>query len=320
MKRGWTIGLVSLLSLNFVSALGFGGLGNFGFGSLFSSFNIELYLDALIFITIFAVIHFSLERSIFRENRAVSFVVSLCVSSFAMYGLLSTGFSVQEILYSLGLTQDILPTLLWMIAITILIFLLIKFGIRNTIAILFGLLGTFLIAYSLIADFYNQGAAIAIGIISLIIALFIHKKTTSSMMKGIGKGAGTIGNFGLKRAKWVRSNFSNFLKQEKKIIRKIKKLEKKYQRAMNNNKMKEAKDYSDQIKYLETRLQRVKSNEVQAEREGARQEKKAVNSIYSSGMRRGGKKGTRGRFVSKASVERYARRYGEDAARKRFGD
>lgn len=39
---------------------------------------------------------------------------------------------------------------------------------------------------------------------------------------------------------------------------------------------------------------------------------------YEAGMRRGGKKGTRSRFVSRASTERYARRFGKWNARKRF--
>jgi hypothetical protein len=39
---------------------------------------------------------------------------------------------------------------------------------------------------------------------------------------------------------------------------------------------------------------------------------------YEAGMRRGGKKGTRSRFVSRASTERYARRFGKWNARRRF--
>ena len=39
---------------------------------------------------------------------------------------------------------------------------------------------------------------------------------------------------------------------------------------------------------------------------------------YKQGMRRGGEKPTRSRFVSKNASERYARRYGNEAAKKRF--
>ncbi|MEX0920673.1 MAG: hypothetical protein WDZ62_00200 [Candidatus Pacearchaeota archaeon] len=41
--------------------------------------------------------------------------------------------------------------------------------------------------------------------------------------------------------------------------------------------------------------------------------------IYNKNMRRGGQKSTRGRFVSEASVDRYERRFGKRAARRRFG-
>lgn len=40
---------------------------------------------------------------------------------------------------------------------------------------------------------------------------------------------------------------------------------------------------------------------------------------YSKGMRRGGEKSTRSRFVSKAAVERYSGIFGDDAAKERFG-
>lgn len=40
---------------------------------------------------------------------------------------------------------------------------------------------------------------------------------------------------------------------------------------------------------------------------------------YTQGMRRGGSKPTRARFVKKDSVERYAHRFGRKAAKKRFG-
>jgi len=40
---------------------------------------------------------------------------------------------------------------------------------------------------------------------------------------------------------------------------------------------------------------------------------------YTQGMRRGGSKPTKARFVKKDSVERYARRFGRKAAKKRFG-
>ncbi|MBU4308255.1 MAG: hypothetical protein KJ566_00460 [Nanoarchaeota archaeon] len=46
--------------------------------------------------------------------------------------------------------------------------------------------------------------------------------------------------------------------------------------------------------------------------------RRTSNYNYSAGMRRGGNKNTRGRFVSRAAVEKYARIYGDRAARRRF--
>ena len=135
-----------------------------------------MYLNALLFITIFAVIFFILKKSPFRENAAVCWIISLCVSAFSIYGILSSGFSFEELLYSLGLNSDILPTLLAMVGVVIVIFLILKFGFRKFLVIIFTLIGTLLIALSLFGVIYQKAAGIIIGAILLILALVLKKK------------------------------------------------------------------------------------------------------------------------------------------------
>lgn len=178
MERGYILTFLSILSLNFVSALG--GYSSFGFSGLFSEFNIAMYLNALLFITLFAVIFFILKKSPFRENAAVCWIISLCVSAFGMYGILSTGFSFQSLVHTLGISSDLLTTILWMIGLVILIFLFLKFKFRGTFAILFALTGILLILLSLFNVLYEKSAGIAIGIGFLLIALILKKKDSGS--------------------------------------------------------------------------------------------------------------------------------------------
>ncbi len=171
MKKWLTLFFPLIIGLNFVSAQGF---GDFYFGGVFSSLNIGMYLDALLFVAIFAIIYFALGKSIFHGNKPVSFIVSLCVSSFVIYGIFTTGFSFENLLYSMGISSDILPTILWMVGVVISLFLLKKFGFRNFIATFFALAGIFFVGISLLGIIYEQGAGLTLGIFLIILALIIH--------------------------------------------------------------------------------------------------------------------------------------------------
>ena len=175
MKRGYIFTFLSLLSLSFASAYG-GGYSSFGFSGLFSEFNISMYLNALLFVTLFAVIFFILKKSPFRDNSAVCWIISLCVASFGMWGIILSGFSFEDLIYSLGISSELIPTVLAMIGVAIAIFIILKYGFRNFLATVFALLGALLVALSLFGVVYEQGAGILIGLGFLLLALILKKK------------------------------------------------------------------------------------------------------------------------------------------------
>lgn len=77
-------------------------------------------------------------------------------------------------------------------------------------------------------------------------------------------------------------------------------------------------------KYRDIRDAKKQVNEVKDVKKTVKGMAKNMDSIssgfsYTAGMRRGGDKSDKGRFVSKRAVEKYTKMYGEDAARKRFG-
>jgi hypothetical protein len=281
MKKGLILILASVLSVNMILAQGF---GDFSFGGLFSYFNVPMYLTALLFVTIFAVVYFILGKSPFRDNAAVCWIISLCASAFAIYGIESSGFSIENLIYGLGIPSGLLPTLLWMVALVVAIFLLKKFGFRNLIAVIFALLGALLIILSLLGVLYEQGAGLVIGAILLVIGLFLHKKTIGPFRRGLGKiggfgwkgvkGAGKAGwNFG----KWAGGKIpsKNILKSMKGISKTLKKLKKKYSKAVKNNDLAGAEDIRKQMEYLEAQL----NSEGRALQEVQTQERAAGNGL-----------------------------------------
>jgi membrane protein implicated in regulation of membrane protease activity len=172
MKKGPGFILSFVFSIAFVSAQGF---GNFGFLNLFSSFNVSMYLTALLFATIFAVIYFIIGKTPLGDNTAVRWIIALCAASFSIWGIISTGFSFENFLFRFGITGDILPTVLWMAGVIIALILIAKFGFRNFFAIAFGLGGAVILALSIFGALHEQGAGLIIGVGFLIIALILKR-------------------------------------------------------------------------------------------------------------------------------------------------
>ena len=173
MKKEFGFFLLSLFSLNFVSAYSF---TSFTFGNLFSIFNVSMYLTALLFATIFAVIYFIVGKTPFGENRGVRWIIALCAASFSLWGIVSSGFSFEDFLYRFGISGSMLSTILWMIAVIIALILIAKLKFRNFLAVVFFILGATLLALSLFGVLYEQAGGIIIGGIFLLLALIIHKR------------------------------------------------------------------------------------------------------------------------------------------------
>lgn len=259
MKKELFLGLIFILGIGVISAYG-GSFNNLSLTGLFSELNVSMYLNALLFLTLFAALYWLVGKSPLGENRAVNWIVSLCLASFSLWGILRSGFSLQNLLYSLGISEDLLPTLLWIIGIAICVFLIIKFSFRKFLGILSMLAGATLIILSLLDMVYAKGAGIMIGAGLLLLGLILSKSGSGRKVLGYGISAGKgIGKFG----GWMYNKRPTgfFLNKEKRIAKKIEYLEKEYQRATNKGDHKGAKDFRDQIEYLVKRMEELKQKE-----------------------------------------------------------
>jgi len=173
-KEGFSL-IALILSLNFMSAA-YGSFNNFSLSGLFSEMNIAMYLNGLLFITLFAVIYWLTSKSPLGENRAVSWIVALCISSFSMWGILKSGFSFEDLIYSMGVSEDMLPIFLAIVGIAVGIFLIWKFGFKKFIGIVFLLAGALLIILSILDQVYEKGVGIMLGILLMVIGMILNKK------------------------------------------------------------------------------------------------------------------------------------------------
>lgn len=300
---------ISLFLLNFVSAA-YGSFTNFSLDGFTNTFDTSLFLVALIFLAIFGIVYKSVEKTNLINNRAIQAIIAFGASAFAMYGILQTNINFGGLLSGFGLPEDFIRTAIPIIIVLVFIILWVKIGFGNLLMII----GSLLIAVGLLDLVYSKGLSIAVGTMLVLIGFFARKQgKIYGYGKTIGRGLGKAGAWAYRN----RPSMRRFLKKENRMVKKIRKLEKKYQKALANNEPKKAKDYADQIEYLRGRLQKLKNDEQKKLQRINEEIKQGQND--SNLLRRGGETPRRGRFVSKASVERYTQMYGKDAARKRFG-
>jgi len=287
MKRGLFVFPVLTLLIKFVSAQFFSSYGRFSLSSFFSSIDPATLTLGILFFVLFALIFYASSR-IFKNpygepNKGIAATIAGGISLLAVYGIYRSGFRLENFFYNIGISTDIIYFIVAVVFIILAIFLIKKIKVQGFLI----LLGLLLIVLAVFTDFfYEKFTASIIGIVLMIIGLFLWRWS---------------------KRKKSRKNLKNF------------------NPGYGPSPQPYPNDYGRREKEIEDRLIRKRQKEREIERENkrrrkiAKKEKRNKKSLYSPGMRRGGLKSTRSRFVSKRAVERYARRFGVEAAKKRFG-
>ena len=133
----------------------------------------------LLFVIFFAIINWATVKAF--KNKGTSAIIALCVSALIIYGLYKSNLDFSGFFYSLGLTEDLLYTVVPILIIVALIILSRKFGFRKVLLIL----GIILIGLSLTNLVYEKGIIFSIGIalilLNIIIWFFKRKKKDNYM-------------------------------------------------------------------------------------------------------------------------------------------
>jgi hypothetical protein len=143
-----------------------------------------------IFIVSFALIHFASLRS-FKDkygepNRGTAFVIAFAVSLLITWGINKTGFDFEGLFFDLGISSDLLYTILPLILLAGIIYLFYR--LKTKALFIFGGL---LILVSFTEMVYEKGLVLGIGVFLLLIK-FLWKlvKRIFGGAKAIGRGIG----------------------------------------------------------------------------------------------------------------------------------
>jgi len=255
---------------------------------------------------------------VFRGNNIASGVVSFCISLLSIYGIYRMQWNLSGFFFSLGLSEEVLYISILAILFIALIIAIIKGWAKYFLMIL----GALLIILALWTDiFYAYFTAFVIGVVLLAIGFWLTRRAKKKKREKAyletgqyppsrrSKKLQTIREKealrGARKRYWggVKEDWKGRYDTGKNVYNKGKEgVKKAYEKTAPSER--EKKMWHDTGykagKYIGKKI-------------------RGPEFKYGKGMRRGGKKKERTRFVSKKATQRYAQRFGDRKARKRFG-
>ena len=301
MKKGLFAFLAPFLMIKLVSAQFFGSYGgSFSIVSFLDSIGAENITFMALFIIFFAVLFYSLSRlfkdSYGQPNKPIAGVLAFAISALISYGIYRSGFDLTGLLYGWGIDTSFLYPV---ISIAILLFagLMIKYV---GFGMFLMLLGAFFLYIALFTDIVYEKTFLAIlgGILAVLGFVIWRRKAARRHIEQWGRDAFQRAKA---RPKWIIILVGFFL-----IF-------------LGFTIGLEILIYIGFILVLigfffnKSRRRRLPPPGPSPAAGGS------PGFSYQHGMRRSGVKPARNQFVSRRAVERYARRFGADAARRRFG-
>lgn len=165
------ISLITLFSINLISAQFSSGYNRFSPPDLLRSIDPQTMILGALFLLAFTLIYYALSR-VFKDsygqpNKTMAGIIAFIISALIIYGINQYGFDMEGLFYGIGLSSGILYLILPLILTAGVIFLIWKFKQYS-----FLIIGLLLILLTLFTDiFYEQGLVLIIGVIMLLIGL-----------------------------------------------------------------------------------------------------------------------------------------------------
>ncbi|MGD9275676.1 MAG: hypothetical protein PVJ67_00725 [Candidatus Pacearchaeota archaeon] len=168
MKQ-WMIFLFVFFSFSFVSAY-YGSYygGGFSLSDLLNEIDSETMLLGVTFIISFALINLSLAR-VFKDNKQVAGIVAFCIALFIAWGINKSGFDLENIFYSIGISEEFLLAVSPLVLGGIFIYSVIKWGGNGFIGF-----GITLAVFGVIF-FYEKFLSVFIGGVLIVIGWVLNK-------------------------------------------------------------------------------------------------------------------------------------------------
>jgi membrane-associated HD superfamily phosphohydrolase len=161
MKRGFAISIIFLL----IAATSFASAASLS--ELLNQIDEATLVLFAIFLIVFVLLFFSLKR-VFRGDTTTSGIISVMLSLLITYGVNKTGLDIQGLFSNIGISGEILSTILPIVILGGIVFLII-FLAKNSLLVIGGVL-------ILLSNFvYASTLLIVIGIILIVIRFFIKR-------------------------------------------------------------------------------------------------------------------------------------------------
>jgi membrane-associated HD superfamily phosphohydrolase len=163
MRKGFGISIIFILfaTIGFVSAQG-------GLSELLNQIDESTLVLFAIFLIVFVLLFFSLKK-VFRGDTTTPGIISVMLSLLITYGVNKTGFDVQGLISNLGISGEILSTILPIVIVAGIVFLIVYLAKNSLLAIggLFILLSFFVYAKTLL---------IVVGVILIVLRFTVFLK------------------------------------------------------------------------------------------------------------------------------------------------
>jgi hypothetical protein len=170
LMKKWLSVFILFASIGLVNAASLGDLLN-----QIDQTTLILYA---VFIISFSILFFALGK-FFKDNRAIAGLISGALALLIVYGVNKTGLDIQGFVFNLGISQDVLATIIPIVLIAGIIFMIIKLK-KDSLLVIGGLL----IAASFFV--YEQTLLIAVGVILAIIWFFMKFGKKNFKDRGAG--------------------------------------------------------------------------------------------------------------------------------------
>jgi hypothetical protein len=192
-KKGFLIFTLLFFGITFINFVSAAFYYASSISDLLNSIDASTMILLLVFTISFALLNYSLSRSMFRDNKAISGVIAFAISIGIVYwvnsyGINRYGFNLENIFYDLsyglGFSGDLLYTIIPLVLLLGTIYFIWEFGFSKT----FSILGILLIMVSLTDLIYEKGIVLIIGIILVMVGFyFSDDKKSKKAKKGMKK-------------------------------------------------------------------------------------------------------------------------------------
>jgi hypothetical protein len=135
-KSAIIIFLLIFLSASAVTAQYYGN--SLSLGELLSRIDSSTLILGSLFIIFFALIYFSLSKTIFSKEPALGGVIAFALSMLIIYGINKSDYDIEGFFYNLGVTSDVLYSIIPILLIIAIIFMGVKFGLGVVLAVVGG--------------------------------------------------------------------------------------------------------------------------------------------------------------------------------------